>query len=132
MNDYDSLYCKLYVDCDVNRNELVGLIAKSTSGKIERGSVSTPKGEIDVINNDDFDNNKRSKLPDGFLYYRFYLDIERTEGTERGLYIESISRLLEDFWLLSYKAVAACDFEEELPRKGGYNWQDKCSDLQSD
>ncbi|WP_041227083.1 hypothetical protein [Crinalium epipsammum] len=132
MNDYDSLYCKLYVDCDVNRNELVGLIAKLTSSRIERWSVSTPECEIDVRNNDDFDNNKRSKFPDGFLYYRFYLDIERTEDTERGSYIESISRLLEDFWLLSYKAVAACDFEEELPRKGGYNWQDKCSGLQSD
>ncbi|HEY9691453.1 MAG TPA: hypothetical protein V6D15_04575 [Oculatellaceae cyanobacterium] len=130
MNDYDRLYCKLYIDCDVNINELVGLIAKLTSSRIEQWSISTPECEIDVRNNDDFDN-KRSKFPDGFLYYRFYLDIERTEGTERGSYIECISRLLEYFWLLSYKAIAACDFEEELPRKGGYNWQDKCSDLQS-
>lgn len=123
MNGYDNLYCKIYVDCKININELVRLVAKSIPGRIDLCSVITPECEIEVRNNDDFDNNKRSEFPDGFLYYRFYLDLDQTEGTDRGSYIESISRLLEDLWLLSYRAVAACDFEEELPRKGGYNWQ---------
>ena len=31
--------------------------------------------------------------------------------------------LLENLWALGYKDVAACDFENELPRKGGYRYE---------
>lgn len=122
-NDYDSLYCKIYVDGEVNKDELVRLIARLTSGRIALSSVVTSECEIDVRNNDDFDKSKRNEHLDGFLYYRFYLDIEQTEVTDHGSYIEIISQILEAFWSLSYRAAASCDFEEELPRKGGYNWQ---------
>jgi len=36
------------------------------------------------------------------------------------LYVAFVAQLLEGIWNLGCKAVAACDFEDLLPRRGGY------------
>lgn len=38
----------------------------------------------------------------------------------RNEYVNNVSGLLESLWKEGWKAVAACDFESELPRNGGY------------
>lgn len=123
MNDYGNLYCKIFVDCQYSREQLVELIANSIPGKIDHPSVVAAEYEVDVRINEDFDSNKRKEFPDGFLYYPFYLDIEPFKEVEQKIYQESLSRLLEALWNQNCKAVTACDFEEELPRRGGYRWQ---------
>ena len=116
-----NLFCKIFVDIDISKDELVQKITDCTSGRIERWLVRTDWGEIDVVNNEDFDENRRGQEPDGFLFYRFYLEMEPGEGVPSEVYIKSVGTLLGKLWAWNAKAVAACDFEESLPMKGGYN-----------
>ncbi|QDU79636.1 hypothetical protein Pla110_13470 [Polystyrenella longa] len=116
-----NLFCKIFVDVDLPKEGLVQKIADCTSGKNERWSVRTNWGEIDVVNNEDFDENRAIQEPDGFLFYRFYLEMEPEAAVPEEVYIKSVGTLLSDLWDLDAKAVAACDFEESLPMKGGYN-----------
>ena len=75
---------------------------------------------IDVRRNDGFDIIRRND-PDGFLYYRYYLDIDAVPGQQRVAQVALVEQILECLWEHGYAAVAACDFEDELPRHGGYN-----------
>ncbi len=123
MKKYNNFYCKIFIDTDLNKDDISQILINLTDGQNNKWGLLTKEYEMDIKINDDFDLKKRSQFPDGFLYYRFYLDIEPTEGTLQENYFKSLSDLLESLWSLNYQVVAVCDFEEELPRKGGYKWQ---------
>jgi hypothetical protein len=116
------MYCKLFVDCTIEENQLLALIASITSGAIKNktGTVSSADFELYLDVNDDFDETRRLQGEDQFLFYRYYLDIEPTENVPRERYVASVGVLLDGLWQSGCKAVAACDFESELPRSGGY------------
>ena len=121
MREYDDLYCKLYVDTDFEIEQLKDEITSMVSGQKQLfRTIVTTFGEIDVNKNEDFDDKKRDIEPDGFIYSRYYLDIEPKEDIEQQDYISGIGDLLQSLWSNGLKSVAACDFEEELPQKGGY------------
>ena len=116
-----NLFCKLFVDIAAPKEALVQKIADCTNGRAERWSVKTEWGEVDVVTNEDFDECRKEQEPDGFLFYRFYLEMEPEEDVPSEVYIRSVGTLLADLWKWDAKAVAACDFEKWLPMKGGYN-----------
>ena len=121
MREYDDLYCKLYVDTDLEIEQLKDKITSIVSGEKQLfRTIVTTYGEIDVNKNEDFDDEKRELVPDGFIYSKYYLDIEPKEDIGQQDYISSIGDLLKSLWGSGLKSVAACDFEEELPQKGGY------------
>jgi len=118
--EFENLYCKMFVDFDNELKYMVELISKLTNGTIEnnRGLISTEIAEFDVRENDDFKTPKelRSEAPvDTFLFWRYYIDIEPKEGIEPPAYVSMISQLLKDLQTKRIDAVAACDFENELP-----------------
>ncbi|WP_379346705.1 hypothetical protein [Paenibacillus sp. GCM10027629] len=78
--------------------------------------------DLSLVKNDDFDAIQRLDFPYGFLHSRYYLEVEPNGYFEFQRYIMSISLLLESLWASGLNAVAACNFEELLPRKGGYNY----------
>jgi hypothetical protein len=123
MNDTPNMYCKLFVDSTSDENQLLALIASITSGTIESktGTVLSADFELYLDENDDFDETRRLQGEDQFLFYRYYLDVEPTENAPRERYVNAVGNLLEGLWRSGYKAVAACDFEGELPRSGGYH-----------
>ncbi len=114
------MYCKIYVDSKADKRQLLDLIAGMISGSIKMRTVSSPELEVDLFVNEDFDEKRRLQNGDQFLFYRYYLDVEPSESARRERYVESVGKLLERLWQSGYKAVAACDFESELPRMGGY------------
>jgi hypothetical protein len=120
---YQNLYCKIFLDCDISQDQLIKLIAILIDGQIEFKTVSNDHCEIDIEKNEDFHDIQRHDYPDGFLHYSYYLDIEPYEEVIFSSYLAVITNLLEQIWSKGYQAVAACDFEENLPRKGGYKWQ---------
>ena len=73
------------------------------------------------MNRNDTYERQAINLPDGFLYYRYFLDIDPVQDVDEADYVASVATLLTQLWQSEYKAVAACDFEDRLPRKGGYN-----------
>jgi hypothetical protein len=72
-----------------------------------------------INKNEDFDVEKTVEYPDGFLYFEFIIDCESTDFNKEN-FVEAISELLLSLWSKKVTAVAACDFEEILPLKGGY------------
>ena len=114
------MYCKVYIDSLSEKGELLDLIANIISGFVKMRTVSTPEFQVDLVMNEDFDETKRMQGDVQFIFYRYYLDIEPAEHAQRERYVASVGSLLNELWKLGYKAVAACDFEDELPECGGY------------
>jgi hypothetical protein len=130
--DETSLYCKMFVDTEIEKPQLKEIIRNLMAGTYRFGTIVSTHCEIDVVcrlgtivsthceidveENDDFDAQKRLDPNDGFLYYRYYLDIDPVEGADRQEYVTAVAQLLMRLWQLGFKAVAACDFEDELPK----------------
>jgi hypothetical protein len=111
-------YCKIFVDTKLESDQLVSLLAGIGGGSIDSRTVTCADYELDVMRNEEFDAAK-SEGSDGFLFYRYYLDILSTTESAREPYIQNVARLLEGLWRSGCRAVAACNFESELPRCGG-------------
>jgi hypothetical protein len=110
-------YCKIYLDTALSKGDVIGLIQTALVGEVEnRATIRTSSCVIDVEDNDDFSQAMRDDPVNGFLYFRYYLDIEPCKDASRGQYVEILSTLLYRLREKGYKAVPACDFEDELPR----------------
>ena len=129
MNDYegfyynDALYCLLYIDVEFHkhaRGEVGDLIIKLTGGKKNpHGGYLTDFSHIHVSFNDGY--SKWRKIFRGnFLYFKFFLEIDPLPELPRDKYILGIKNLIEQFKDMGVRAVAACDFEDEL----GISWRD--------
>lgn len=125
MNMYDNLYCKIFIDTDEKREKVLNSIKDIVSGSIERWTIISASMEIELRKNEEFNKREIARKEDGFLYSRYYLDIEPKENIEQEEYIFGIAILLENLWSIGYKAVTSCDFENELPRKGGYRCEQR-------
>lgn len=119
--EYD-LFTKIFVDSDDDKEMLLDTVSNIVMGNISGSSILTEQAEIFIFNNGDFDKDKRNQGNDGFLYYKYYLEIEPTEDVIDRNYVLEISNLLTRLWDADFKAIASCDFEDLLPRKGGYNF----------
>jgi hypothetical protein len=120
MHDRQDLYCKIFVNGAPAREDLIQLVARTVGGTFEFHAVVAAGAEIYVSHNDE-DDALRAREPDGFLFYPYYLDVTAEPGQTRSAQIALVATLLEAFWAAKLDAVAACDFEEELPRRGGYH-----------
>ena len=116
-----SLFCKIFVNTNLAHGELIAKTASLTHGVIEQWTIVCNLYEISVVENDEYDEIKYQDKDEGFLFSKFFLEIEPIATlTNKTTYISDISKLLEGLWQEGYSAVAACDFEDLLPNKGGY------------
>jgi hypothetical protein len=120
MLDRQDLYCKIFVNGAPTREDLLQLVARIVGGTIEFHTVIAAGAEIYVAHNDE-DDALRARDPDGFVFYPHYLDVTAVPGQTRSAQITLVATLLEAFWAAKLDAVAASDFEEDLPRRGGYH-----------
>lgn len=121
MIEDNELYCKIYVDADIGFREMVDEIKRAMNAQTDKwGAIYALLAAITVRRNEDFDEIHRDD-PDGFVCYRYYLDVSAVTGQTPVGQIAVVSRLLQYLWVLGYRAVAACDFEEQLPKRGGYH-----------
>lgn len=117
-----NLFCKIYLDTDLDRAIILSDISGAIGGQPgPYSSLVHGICDLDVIRNDDFNEQKRKVLPDGFLFSKNLIEIEPCKGIRTEKYISTISLLLEGLWERGYTAVASCDFEELLLNKGGYS-----------
>lgn len=117
----ESLYCKIFVNASLDRQHLIEKIGNSVSGNVQNTRVTNAATEIDIRTNQDYDPEAAREKPDGFVFFRYYLDVDQAPGANRPQFVRGISELLEALWACGIEAIAACDFENELPKKGGYN-----------
>ncbi|MEV5816662.1 hypothetical protein [Streptomyces mutabilis] len=57
--------------------------------------------------------------PFDFLQWPTVLECEARAGTPAEEVVQAVAAVLEALWRGGFKAVAACDFEDELPARGG-------------
>jgi hypothetical protein len=112
----DEAYCKIFIDSDESREALGVAISQYLGGQVQLRAITSPTLDLDVIRNDCFDPVKRYG---DFVYFRYYLEIEPTKGSNPADFPKHIAGLLEWCWARKMPAVAACDFEAVLPWKGG-------------
>jgi len=103
--------CKIYVDADVSDTELMGMIGQLLTGAPESHC------EAEFFSNEDFDEKRRKLFPDGFIYFRYYVDLYMDTAEDT---IPVTARVLRQLWKWDYPAVAACAYEDQLPEHGGY------------
>ncbi|WP_160714181.1 1,4-dihydroxy-6-naphthoate synthase [Chitinophaga solisilvae] len=116
-------YCKIFIAVDMPRESLISIIAdKYDLEGSPFGSWSSGYFDMDIRINKDFNEQASKLFPDGFLHFEYYLDILfRQDLEDDEVMINMISDLLVWLWGNNYPAIAACDFENLLPEKGGYN-----------
>ena len=117
-----SEFCKISVDGAIPKGKLASHIAESTGGELDdaAASITTKWATIDVVRNSDYDSSRISEWPDGFLFFAYLVEIHIEPRADVGTYRRNVGTLLDALWDRGLRAVAACDFEEQLPMQGGY------------
>jgi len=127
MNEELDYYCGLYLDSSREESLLVSDVARLFNSECERNYIHLNECDISILENDDFDEQKRTNPEDGFLFYRYKLEVEPNAELGEENAIAVVSKLLIFFWSKDYPATAACGYEDALPNKGklipeNYNW----------
>jgi hypothetical protein len=122
MSALQPLYCKVYVDSELDCQGIAKLLCDAFGGSRSGLTVVTPSVEVDVRTNDEYRPDVRGR--DRFLFYRYTLDIVATEAARRPDVLAAVSQVLNALWASNAYAVASCDFEDELPRRGGIGMSD--------
>lgn len=118
------LFSELFVDTELAKDGLERLIAELLDAAIERhGFVAWVVGPHYII---EVFRNKRVRAPTDqqpreFVDWPYYLEIDAEAEQTRQAQIALVTRLLTGLWERGLGAVVACDFEAELPQRGGYN-----------
>jgi hypothetical protein len=119
MAGFNELECKIYVDANCAKGELATRIAELFSAHAEGTTIEMQCGEVDVQRNDEFDETARLEFPDGFLSFGLLVELY-TDDPATPRCAGAAARILEYLWAQDFPAVAACDYEDQLPNGGGY------------
>jgi hypothetical protein len=109
----EDLSCKIYVLSKSNRFQLAEFAGSQLNGIVRGKFVSTNNLEIEFRDNEDFDPKQSRDL--NFLFYPIYLEVEPKENIKTLDYINDIGKLLVSLRSNECQAIAACDFEDDLP-----------------
>lgn len=77
--------------------------------------------ELILLKNSEYDILQQKNHPDGFLFFKYILDINflnETENVDKA--ITTVNSILIFLWGNNISAVASCDYEELLIKNGGY------------
>lgn len=111
---YDDLYCKVFVDTNLNYEEIFSNVMNYSSGKKESFSyIVTDWCGMFIQKNKEYNKEQYLQDTNDFLYWKYYLDIEPIK-TDEDTYIKRIGDLLKHLKEYCKGVVAACDFEDEL------------------
>ncbi|MEU3189912.1 hypothetical protein ABZ686_04575 [Streptomyces sp. NPDC006992] len=105
-------YCKIFVNAP-SAKTVINLLSGVTGGTFEGRTMEIPTMVIDVLQNPD------AGMSDDFVTWPVMVEIEKLPEAQWEDYIADIRKTLVHLWENEASAVAACDFEHELPWDGG-------------
>ena len=124
MVDRDQLDCKIYAaPARSLAQEGVGLATALEGKNLQGGSAVTvelAQGELDLLPNPDKNPERIADFPNGFLHFPALVEFYAAPEIRQEDRIAVVSRILTHFWSRGIPAIAACDYEAELPNGGGY------------
>jgi hypothetical protein len=117
MSDLSAPDCKIFLDAEMSEREVISVVMQ---GLFPPGISDSGRCEVEILKNEDYDSSRRRAFPDGFVYFRYYLDLYMAEVAteEKAALVTRLLAYLWDDW--GVPAVAACAFEQLLPEHGGY------------
>ena len=122
MDDMSDLDCRIFINAGQTPDAVAALLVSALAGAAEGspagGTVPTCWGEFDVRRNKEADKDRASEFPDGFPHSLEFYPRPQTRREDR---VSLVARILNFFWDRGQPAVAVCDYEDALPKGGGYN-----------
>ena len=112
--------CNLYIDADEEISILLQNIANLFDTKSIDNKICVDKGILYLCKNNKFHKINKKNPEDGFLFYQYFIKAKPNAlfGEENA--VQFISTILNFFWSKGYPAIAFCDYENNLPNRGGY------------
>jgi hypothetical protein len=106
----------------MNRDCLIYLTSELELNLIELDSkFKNDDIELIILKNSDYDSSRQSEYPDGFLYFRYILEINNlNEDIEMLKIVSIVNNILDFLWENNISAIASCDYENLLKNNGGY------------
>lgn len=118
--EQEDLYCRVYVDGNIQADELASALAGALAGQVDGRDVKVGRTLLEVRTSAGFDPVRRHEPLNGFLCFPYCVDVTALSGQERAEHIAITRRALEALWAHNLTAVASCDYEQALPNEG-YN-----------
>ncbi|WP_051777880.1 hypothetical protein [Streptomyces violaceorubidus] len=114
----DSPYsdASIYVDAEA-APRIMGRL-RDALGLVEDDSTELTVGPVRVTGEPNDYATGQHAHPSDFLQWPTLLECEAPAGTPDEV-VQAVTAVLEALWHGGFKAVAACDFEDELPARGG-------------
>ncbi|MCC6626276.1 MAG: hypothetical protein IT340_02620 [Chloroflexi bacterium] len=120
MTETIDLACKLFVDGDLATRTHLSDLATHLGGTLQGAVITLPENELELRENEDFHPIDRRTFPDGYLHFRTYLEVDPVGAPSLDDQVRLVARILHYCWGKGWPAVAACDYEDRLPKGGGY------------
>lgn len=113
-------YCSIYIAKNIESHifkELEALV----DGQATNNSIEVPDTcYLDLVANSGYNQFLQSEFPDGFLYFKYRLEITFLDGVELANCVKFIGKVLKFLWANNFPAIATSDYENQLPLSGGY------------
>jgi hypothetical protein len=113
------LDCKIFVNGAANECALIRAIADAINGVRLEDGVRGDGVELLTSTNDDADSVRKVDFPGGFLYFDNIVEVYFSPNIEQEARAATVATVLTCLWELGLPAVAACDYEDELPKSAG-------------
>lgn len=117
------LDCTIFVSVDTRMDVLERLCARTPCATVrtpcatsEEKTLRLPSLTADFVDNGYADT---CRDDDNFLSWPSILDCEPVGTPSRSAVIRDVTHLLDSLWSMNIRAVAACNYEHELPFSGG-------------
>lgn len=109
-------YCRILV-AGLTVDGAQSLLEALFNGTFERRTLTVGDVEVEVRRNPDARNDEAPS--NDFVRWPVQIEVEPVSQDGEASTVETVSRILEAVWGAQGQAVAACDFEDELPWNGG-------------
>lgn len=116
----ENKYFELFVHANISKSAIIRIMADIYDGNIFDDSLSSAYLNASVIDNSNYDLDKLTIFPDGFLHFNVLIEIDYNTNYEY-LVIEKTNLFVTKLWNNNIPCVVSSDFENELVNNGGYN-----------
>jgi hypothetical protein len=111
MDDGSHRFCKIFLR--TRPSTAIGTLTELFERRFQGNTASLLAAEVEVLPNPD------ARAANSFLGWPTLLEIEANDDTDRASVVAITSEVLKAMWDAGIPAVAACDYEDELPWSGG-------------
>lgn len=112
---FEDPYCSLHVHGPGGEPELVRVIEALSDARTGGVRFRAAEALLEVRENDDFDPDQVSDPENGFLFYRFLVEVEPLSAATQEAYVAAVAALIRGLRREGWSVVPACDFEDLLP-----------------